>query len=284
MQALKINFSAPSAHYRIPHSNNPHATYLLPPFSTVIGLLANILGERQLIDNLLAADFGLGIHSSYETLSREYVWYRNISADAHKGRYVIANQRQWQERPDHLGGQSPITVEVLNNVHLTIYLVHPDLDIAKQLINMAHKPERWLSHLHLGRAEDWAVIENIKMVELVASNETKYLKNVRNHYQWLPQPDYAWEVDQLFGYDQFFAKCNGVLNLITSRYRLVSPETGKVVKNAASAIRNFDYIKVKLMSGPLPFINWVTLPQVWVDPEAQSPVYLTRIGKGCCDE
>ena len=57
LDVLRLKFSAPTAHFRIIHSNNPRRTYQVPPYSAIIGLIANILGEQATIEKLLKPHF-----------------------------------------------------------------------------------------------------------------------------------------------------------------------------------------------------------------------------------
>jgi len=44
MKALLIQIYQPTAHFRIPFTYQRRHTYPIPPYSTVIGLLCNLLG------------------------------------------------------------------------------------------------------------------------------------------------------------------------------------------------------------------------------------------------
>ncbi|MEM4314681.1 MAG: CRISPR-associated protein Cas5, partial [Thermoplasmata archaeon] len=48
MRSLKLKIYQPHAHYRIPFTYQRRHTYPIPPYSTVIGLLCNILGIRNI--------------------------------------------------------------------------------------------------------------------------------------------------------------------------------------------------------------------------------------------
>jgi CRISPR-associated protein Cas5t len=153
VKVIKLHISAPSGHFRIIHTNDPQRSYPLPPYSTIIGLLANILGNKELINEMLTNNFSLGIISKHDTISIEYTWMRNLNKSFHVNRFILPNNRYHHESREHMGGQVPISVEVLNDVNLYIYVSHPSDIIMNSLLENTKYPERWFSHLHLGSSE-----------------------------------------------------------------------------------------------------------------------------------
>ncbi|MGB9677695.1 MAG: CRISPR-associated protein Cas5, partial [Candidatus Ratteibacteria bacterium] len=47
MKVSKLKIYQPQAHYRIPFTYQRKHTYPIPPYSTIIGLLCNVLGIRN---------------------------------------------------------------------------------------------------------------------------------------------------------------------------------------------------------------------------------------------
>lgn len=277
LKVLKIKITAPSAHFRVIHSNDPRKSYPVPPYSTAIGFLANILGEQEKIQKLLSVPFGLGILSRYQYISREYTWMRNMAPIAHKNRFISIDNRIWQEQIEHPGGQSPITVDVLNEVEIFLYISHPNTDIISCFKKNINKPEKWLSHLHLGRAEDWAIIEEINITELFVSNAGKDIRNASRYYQWMPEPKYAVGLGEHINpkdYIGLYKKMQGNAVLITSLYQLVEVS---YKDNKNKLIRNFDHIPGRLCSSQVPFLDSLQLPALFVDEEIAVPVYMCLI-------
>ncbi|OIQ62926.1 CRISPR-associated protein Cas5 [Neomoorella thermoacetica] len=279
LRVLKLGFTAASAHFRVTSSNNPRKTYPLPPYSTVIGLLANILGDRSKIEAMLAGGLALGVLAQHNYITKEYTWLRNMSPSAHKGRFYSYDNRRWQETPEHPGGQSPVVVEVLNDVKVYVYLYHPDKQVTGFLLENACLPERWLSHLHLGRAEDWAMITEATIMEICPSNEGRCLQNSSNFYQWMPAPAAAFGLNELLDaaeYTSFYQKMQGNAVLVTSLYRLVEVpyQFGK-----KGLIRNFAHVPARLCCGQVPFLDNFRLPSLLVDRELKTPVYMAAINK-----
>jgi CRISPR-associated protein Cas5t len=277
LRLLKIKLRAPSAHYRIPHSNNPHTTYPAPPYSTVIGILCNMLGKREHIVHFTKQNFCLGMLSSYQSVTREYVWYRNLSVEAHQKRYITTANRQWQERPDHPGGQSPVQIDVLNNVQLIIYLSHSE-EIMESIGENATRPERWINHIHLGRSEDWAIPVQTELTNLKAEQKAELTSRTGSYYQWMPKPEFYYQDGEAREeYRSVYEKNKGSVNLVSSLYRFINPVTGEPSNSPAGSIRNFNYIVAKLSCAPLPY----KAPALPTDIEEKCSVYLSLIKGGC---
>jgi CRISPR-associated protein Cas5t len=278
VKVIKLHISAPSGHFRIIHTNDPQRSYPLPPYSTIIGLLANILGNKELINEMLTNNFSLGIISKHDTISIEYTWMRNLNKSFHVNRFILPNNRYHHESREHMGGQVPISVEVLNDVNLYIYVSHPSDIIMNSLLENTKYPERWFSHLHLGRSEDWACIEEVSFQILSVSNRPDDFSNVNQYYQWLPRPEAVFGIDKYLPTNQYkslYQKMQGNIVLVTSLYKLVEAPYSN-----DGYIRNFDHIPARLTNNPVPFLDDFTLPELFVDQELNVPVYMVKIPGG----
>ncbi|MGI5912848.1 MAG: type I-B CRISPR-associated protein Cas5b [Syntrophomonadaceae bacterium] len=286
LTVLKMKITAPTAHFRVIHSNNPRKTYPLPPYSTVIGLLANILGDKKQIDQMLAGELALGIVAKHQSISHEYTWMRNMSKKAHNSRFYSTENRNWQESLEHPGGQSPITVEVLNDVEIYIYLYHSDLTVLEQLKENAFNPEKWINHIHLGRSEDWGMIEQVDIKDIVISNSGSNFKDASSYYQWMPEPQFAYGVGHHINsleYSSLFKKMQGTILLVTSLYKIVEVS---LEGTSPWKIRNFRHIPARLCSNQIPFLDNFTLPSLYTDLSLNTPIYMGLINpvpqKGEC--
>lgn len=286
VEVLKLQLSMPNAHFHIIHSSGPQKTYPLPPYSTVIGFLANILGNKELIETMLGGGLVLGMLSQYKYVTREYTWLRNLLRSEHDKRFGSTNNRLRQEMPEHIGGQSPVSIEVLNDVHLVLYIYHSDLDLLEMIQQNINVPEKWYSHLHLGRAEDWVIVNSASTISLTVSNNPANLRNADQYYQWMPETGSAFGIGIYIDkkhYDELLYRVQGPATLVTSIYNLVNmpfqKKTGKKVKVKNVTIRNFDHIATRLFCSPVPFLGDFTLPAVFVDPGLNVPVYMANIGK-----
>jgi len=242
MKVLKLKIFQPTAHYRIPFTFARKHTYPIPPYSTVIGLICNVLGiERQDGDfEILKNGLSLAIYGKYEFLNREYVWLRTLSKDSHNERFGYPENRIIDQMPEHPGGQIPTRIDVLENVNLLIYIKHEDEKFLEKMKNAFKNPEQRIYPLHLGRAEDLVVFEGIDD-EIKIEKKPLYGKLENYDFTWLVDPergekyldlDMNWE-----GYKDFFNKIQGSYHLITSFYKIVE------------GIRVFEYIPVKLFEG-----------------------------------
>jgi CRISPR-associated protein Cas5t len=277
IKVLRLQIRMPNAHFRVVHSSDPRKTYPVPPYSTVIGLLANILGNIEQIKSLLEGRLVLGVLSRYDYITYEYTWMRNLLHSEHVRRHGSAKNRTWQEVSEHIGGQSPISIEVLNDVHILLYVYHSDDRVINALQQNIFSPEKWFSHLHLGRAEDWAVIDSSSMSSLSVSNQPADLRNSDKYYQWMPEPAFAFGVGSYVDdrqYTELYEKIQGPAMLVTSVYRLIRvPYQG----GEGGIIRNFEHVPTRLFSSPVPFLRSFKLPGVFVDPELSVPVYMSNI-------
>lgn len=272
--ALKIRATAPSAHFRVPQTSNPRHTYLVPPYSTAIGFLANILGSREEIERLLAEPFGLGILCRAGAITREYTWLRNLNSGSHKERFGALRSRVYQDIPEHPGGQQPVTLSVLNDVETLIYLVHPDGRVIAALKENAFRPERWISHLHLGRSEDWAVLEEVSDAEISLSPQPDDYKKASCYRQWMPDPVkragsfvYRHQGMEPGDYEEFYELMGGSAYLITSVYRV----------RGAEGCRDFEYLPVRLFEGGVRWLAPGRFPRLYCDAEDGVPVFFARI-------
>lgn len=189
---------------------------------------------------------------------------------------------------EHIGGQSPVTIEVLNEVRIVLYVYHSNPAVIRMLQQNILAPEEWFSHLHLGRAEDWAMVNSYASVTLSVSNSPADLCNADQYYQWMPETALAFGVGSYVDeqhYTELYHKTQGPAMLVTSMYqRIRVPYEG----TEGGIIRNFHHVPARLCCAPVPFLNDFTLPAVFVDPELNTPIYIADIavnsgsGKGVC--
>ena len=260
-QVLKIKIHQPNAHYRVPFSYQRRFTYPIPPYSTVKGLICNLMGIRDESDERLRKikqGLSLAIYGKYESLVKEYTWFRNLSKDSHVDKFHSVTNRTIYNIPQHPGGQMPVTVDVLHNVNLIIYIYHPDEDFLKEIKDAFENPFNRLSIIHLGRSEDWVVFQEIKWhVELIQKSAMSI-----NYFVWIPAKEY---VDGDFideDYDSFFDGLNGNIFKLPTFYKITDTNQ-----------RVFDeYVTVKLYEG-----GSFKKTKFYVDPNENIPVIFSRL-------
>lgn len=181
MQVLLLRLFLPQAHWRVPFTLQRRHTYPLPPYSTVVGLLCNVLGIRNGLgegvpdhpDFLQIAKLQMAIWGQFEAKVTEYVWFRNLAKKAHQERFFSPTRRTLQGEVEHPGGQSPIRIDVLKDVEVWVALRHDKApDFLVRLQQAFQNPKRRLGPLHLGRAEDWIVYDPNQDIQLLEVDAT----------------------------------------------------------------------------------------------------------------
>ena len=262
IKALKLKIYQPSAHYRVPFSYQRRFTYPIPPFSTVKGLLCNLLG----ITDQNYGDFVEGLHIAvlgrYESLTKEYTWFRNLSKKSHIDRFHTVSNRIIDGTPQHIGGQMPVVVDVLNEVHLMFYVYHADKIWFEKIHSACLSPQNRTSVLHLGRAEDWIVFEEEpKNVELMPD----FCLTLK-YFTWLPEKEFLLlpSNQEIQSYETLFNRLNANVFRLPLHYEKLDGQ------------RVFtDYLTVKLFEGG--YLGEGC--KFWYDSMDNLPIFLTRIKK-----
>ncbi len=262
LTVLKIKIYQPAAHYRIPFTSGARRhTYPIPPYSTVIGLLCNLLGIRNekgegepcgeycYWDYHKLKNIKISICGNFKSKTTEYIWLRNLNKGAHINRFGNIENRWIAGHIEHIGGQSPAVIDILNDVKLVIYIYHEEEKFLEKIENYFKNPEKRIYPLHLGRAEDWIVIEDLKNFKVKISEiEANYEK-----FFWIPEKIFNSNSEKL----KFeFERVNGLIYNLPSFYKIVDGR------------RQFDYIRTKLNDGDLGGID------IYYDEEENLPLFL----------
>ncbi len=265
MNILRLQIYQPQAHYRVPFTYQRRHTYPIPPYSTIIGFLCNVLGyDGMPIEHERLKKTKISIAGRFESKTTEYTWFRNLSKSAHVERFGRIENRRIGGHVEHIGGQSPILIDVLNDVRLVIHLAHEDHAFLEEIRSSLENPIRRLEVLHLGRAEDWIVIEELSQVSPLSSFEVRRVDADFRHFFWIPEHLYTHEAKATVS---DFDRYEGL------RYRL--PTFWTVEDYATTQNRHgrriFDYITVKLSDGLLREKRFL------FDKECNLPVFLAEI-------
>ncbi len=257
IEVLRIKIYQPQAHYRIPFTYQRRHTYPIPPYSTVIGLLCNLLGIRNYegtgepIEDenyRKLKNLKISICGKFESKSTEYTWFRNLSAKAHNKRFVVPENRYVGGQIEHIGGQSPVRIDILNDVYLWIYLYHEDREFLEHIELSLENPSNRIGPIHLGRAEDWIVIDGIDFVNVDMDDACGDFEV----FVWVPENIYLPN-GASFDFNNF----GGLIYNIPTFYRL-----------GGSGAREFNYERVKLSDGLLQGISF------YYDTEEDKPIFL----------
>ncbi|MGB9599594.1 MAG: type I-B CRISPR-associated protein Cas5b [Myxococcota bacterium] len=192
MPVLRLKIYQPQAHYRIPFTYQRRLTYPIPPYSTIIGFLCNASGvDDQNIDlyQNVIRKLKISIAGRFKAKNTEMIWFRNLSKDAHKETYRSIDNREKNGYVGHIGGQSPIKIDVLEDVELIIYIYHENkekLPTLQELQKNLENPKNRLQVLHLGRAEDWIVYREIEIIE-DSKLKKKRMDGNYPYFFWIPE-------------------------------------------------------------------------------------------------
>jgi len=260
MKALRIKIYQPTAHYRMPFTYQRRHTYPIPPYSTIIGFLSNMLGiydqENELFHKIQSCK--LSISGKFNIKLTEYIWFRNLNKKSHETYFGSATIRKKNGEINHIGGQSPMRIDVLENMHLNIHIASEDPSFLDELKNCLKNPVNRLETIHIGRAEDWLVFDSIELVDLIPSSKHKNYK----HFFWIPQK--IW-VPESIEFD--FERTQGLF------YNLPTFATIKDYNKTFNrhAERSFKYLRSKLNDGALTGINYL------YDEKSDIPVFLADL-------
>ena len=262
MNVLRVQIYQPTTHFRIPFTYKRRHTYPLPPYSTVIGFLINMMGLIDQRTDLFKKLKGLklSISGHFETKTTEYIWFRNLSKEAHKDKFGSYTNREINGHVQHPGGQSPISIDTLENFYLTLHLWHADTSFLSNLKTTLVNPSNRLEIMHLGRAEDWLVFEDIRFVELKPSTKHKNY----HRFSWIPE---KCMVNENTNSNSLLISMGGVF------YRLPTFATIENYENAFDrhGKRSFEYITTKLNDGIIKGATYL-----W-DEVVDAPVFLADL-------
>lgn len=262
MNVLRLRIYQPQAHYRIPFTYQRRHTYPIPPYSTVIGFLCNLRG----IDDQSKREFQqlrkikISIAGRFESKTTEYIWFRNLAKSAHLDRFGYVENRSIGGHVEHIGGQSPILIDVLNEVRIVIHLAHENKGFLECIRSSLENPVHRLEILHLGRAEDWIVIEELSEVIDLSHFPIKRVDGDFQYFFWIPEKAFASDS----GGDMAFSRFEGLL------YNLPTFWTVRDFEETLNrhGQRIFEYMRAKLNDG------LIMGSTVVYDAEVELPIFL----------
>jgi CRISPR-associated protein Cas5t len=185
----------------------------------------------------------ISIAGRFQSKTTEYTWFRNLSKKSHVTRFGSTEIREISGHIEHIGGQSPVSIDILNEVELFIYLAHDEEDFLIKVKDNLENPIQRLYPLHLGRAEDWIVFrEEPTLVDL----QEKIPDGNYHHFFWIPE-DYV---------------CNGQTPGL--RYRVPTFYT------LNNGVRNFEYEGAFLNDGKIIGLKG------YFDNEIRIPVFFSK--------
>lgn len=277
MEILKIKIYQPQAHYRIPFSFSRRHTHALPPYSTFVGFFCNLLGIWNQNDEIYSngiSKLKIAVSGKFDIKLTEYIWFRNLSEESHKKKFGYISNRFNNGHIEHIGGQSPIKIDILNNVYLNLYLAHSEESFLGIIKDNLVNPVNRLEVLHIGRAEDWIVL--IDEPKLLKAEEISFERRDADykHFFWIPEKFYIKQSDEpnmkFYG---SFENFNGLLHNLQTTSRAEGFEES-FNRNAP---RRFKYVKAKLNDGIL-YNQEMLLDKS--DASEILPIFLTNLDGG----
>lgn len=265
MNLLRIKIYQPNAHYRLPFAYQRRHTYPLPPYSTIIGFFINVLGlwdQRNPFYEHGMRGLKISLAGKFDSKITEYIWFRNLSKKKHESRFGWTENRTLNGHTEHPGGQSPMRIDVLNDVHLTLYLGHEDIEILERIKSELSNPVNRLEIIHLGRAEDWIVLE--EEPKLLEDSQIDYIQHGGNykHFFWIPQSFYVYDNDNWLPISN--NNFEGLLYNLPTFSRIEGYE-----KNYnRHGKRTFEYVRTKLNDG------LIIGQKLMIDKELNFPIFL----------
>lgn len=268
MKILRLKVYQPQAHYRIPFTYQRRHTYPIPPYSTVIGFLINLLGvydQNKEDYNEGIANLKISIAGKFKNKTTEMVWFRNLEKGSHKDRFYYPQNRIWAGHVEHFGGQSPMRIDILNDVELVIHIYHKDENFLYKIFDSVVNPQNRLEILHLGRAEDWIVFTDLPV--LMDNSKIEYKRRDKDfkHFFWISEKIFPLDFPQI-NFDQF----NGIIYNLPV-FSEIENYQNTFNKNGQ---RKFSYIRTKLNNGVISKTNII------LDKELELPVFLGDFKNG----
>jgi CRISPR-associated protein Cas5t len=252
----------------MPFTYQRRHTYPIPPYSTIIGFLINALGlfdQREKLYTNGIRKLKLSIAGKFDSKVTEYIWFRNMSKKAHLSKFSYVENRENNGHVEHPGGQSPMKIDVLNDVHLIVYLGHNDLSILEEIKNNLSNPINRLEIIHLGRAEDWIVYEDEpKIIEEKQLSYYEFGGNF-NHFFWIPENFYTKENGN------WIPRNNESFEGLLYNLPTFSEVEGYEDNYNRHGKRSFQYIRTKLNDG------LIVGQKLMMDEELNLPIFLGEL-------
>ncbi len=212
MKALKLKIYQETAVYRNPVTMEIVETYPLPPVSTVLGLVHDVVNKKDLHNykqRKTIKDLNISIQGEHDAIYRDFQRYKKFG-----------DPKKSKERGKI--SSYPVIVNVLQGVELLLHIFHPDERMLQQIYEGFAVPPYYL---YIGRAEDLLSISEISIVNVEMKQE---------HFK-IKLPCYISEED--------FLKHEIVKSIKGLMYKLPTYYTHKnyFVGKEKRRVRTFDY-------------------------------------------
>jgi CRISPR-associated protein Cas5t len=139
MKIIRLKAFQEKASYRVAYSFENIETYPLPPYSTVLGFIHNILQAKETIEGI-----NLSIQGRYEGLVKNYVRFHKFESKKTEGKPY------------------PVVVAELFNIELVVHIKMPNEELHRVLFESFKNPS---FYPYLGRPEDLILKMQVEEIE-----------------------------------------------------------------------------------------------------------------------
>lgn len=201
---IKLKTFQERAVFRVPYSMEIIESYPLPPYSTILGFIHNMLSSQSTIPNI-----NISVQGKYGNVNREYVRYQKYKKKKNKWIFY------------------PIIITSLIDLELIIHIRMPTEELHNKLLHSLKNPPYFP---YLGRPEDLICKMEVKEVLEIDIDPSKESMELL-YYYYLPY-EKAQEL-----------QLDGIYYLLPSYYRINTRTTSKKAKSQ-EIFRDFEIIKV----------------------------------------
>jgi len=170
-EAIKLKIYQDLVNYKTPTSFQLRESYPLPPYSTVIGMVHNACGFREYVP------MSVSIQGAYFSKVNNYqvFYYFHPSNKYEEARHQFYVESSQLNRKIGIT-RATANIELLVDVNLLIHIKTEDNNRLKDVFEKLKKPVDYIS---LGRREDLAQINDIRIIDVTEKkfDEDKSLKN-----------------------------------------------------------------------------------------------------------
>ncbi|MBS4537079.1 type I-B CRISPR-associated protein Cas5 [Clostridium sp. D2Q-11] len=206
MKAIRLKLYQNMVNYKKPTSFQLKETYPLPPYSTIIGMIHNLCGFEKY------KEMDISVQGKYfskvNDLYTRYEFKNGMKYD--KTRHQIKSG-------DYGVGRGISTAELLVDVDLMIHIIPKEEKLIDYIYRSFKSPREYPS---LGRREDLAVINEVKLVELKEEELEEDIILPENNSAYIPISLYENEAINIGGTGK--VNSNGTKYKINKNYELVN--------------------------------------------------------------
>lgn len=172
MKGIRVRLRQDLVNYKKPTSFQLKETYPLPPYSTVIGMVHNLCGytEYQPMQVSVQGKYFSKVNDLYTRYEfKNAMKYEAARHQLQVGEYGV--------------GQGVATAELLVDVELLLHVVPEDQGKTEEIYTAFVRPREYPS---LGRREDLATIEEVKIVSLALTKLERQIRALEDYYAYIP--------------------------------------------------------------------------------------------------